>query len=222
MSYAKGKNFSFCHFWRPSWILAENEKLWISQKRYFNARWEIHTAVVVFYLPCNCFFSFKFWKLQVRNDSLWIFCRTSCGFSILLTTEVVPKIFLNLNVVGHLAVPVGWGSCLPRLAIFRFCYYWDLWLVTCTENEMKWNPPSCFKINLETKKIKITTNLLLVEVWGDLKWLQQHYQLHPHAQFDIVGGVRGKLYPHQRFPTNDFLWVGFISQTSRKSWSEGF
>ena len=24
--YAKGKNFNFCHFWRPSWILAENEK----------------------------------------------------------------------------------------------------------------------------------------------------------------------------------------------------
>ena len=40
------------------------------------------------------------------------------GFSILLTTEVIPKIFPNLNVVGHLAVPAGWGSCLPRLAIF--------------------------------------------------------------------------------------------------------
>ena len=42
----------------------------------------------------------------------------SCGFSILLTTEVVLKIFPNLNVVGHLAVPAGWGSCLLRLAIF--------------------------------------------------------------------------------------------------------
>ena len=28
-------------------------------------------------------------------------------------------IFPNLNVVGHLAVPAGWGSCLPRLAIFK-------------------------------------------------------------------------------------------------------
>ena len=46
-------------------------------------------------------------------------CRASRGFAILLTTEVVPKIFPNLNVVGHLAVPVGWGSCLPRLAIFE-------------------------------------------------------------------------------------------------------
>ena len=46
------------------------------------------------------------------------FCRTSCGFSILLTTEVVPKIFPNLNVVGHLVVPAGWGSCMLRLAIF--------------------------------------------------------------------------------------------------------
>ena len=40
------------------------------------------------------------------------------GFSILFTTEVVSKIFPNLNVVGHIAVPAGWGSCLPRLAIF--------------------------------------------------------------------------------------------------------
>ena len=37
------------------------------------------------------------------------------GFFIHLTTEVVPEIFPNLNVVGHLAVPVGWGSCLLRL-----------------------------------------------------------------------------------------------------------
>ena len=34
--------------------------------------------------------------------------------------EVVSKIFPNLNVVGHLAVPAVWGSCLPRLAIFYF------------------------------------------------------------------------------------------------------
>ena len=26
-SYAKGKNFSFRHFWRPSWILAENKTI---------------------------------------------------------------------------------------------------------------------------------------------------------------------------------------------------
>ena len=43
--------------------------------------------------------------------------------SLLLTTEVVPEIFPNLNVVGHLAVPVGWGSCLPRLAIFFFFFF---------------------------------------------------------------------------------------------------
>ena len=56
----------------------------------------------------------------VRNQSWPVnLLRTSCGFSILLTTEVVPKIFPNLNVVSHLAVPVGWGSCLPRLAIFE-------------------------------------------------------------------------------------------------------
>ena len=32
---------------------------------------------------------------------------TSRGFCILLTTEVVPKIFPNLNVVAHLDVPAG-------------------------------------------------------------------------------------------------------------------
>ena len=25
VSYGKGKNFNFRHFWRPSWILAENK-----------------------------------------------------------------------------------------------------------------------------------------------------------------------------------------------------
>ena len=32
MSCAKGKNFSFRHFRRPSWIFAENEKVSISRK----------------------------------------------------------------------------------------------------------------------------------------------------------------------------------------------
>ena len=44
--------------------------------------------------------------------------RTSHRFSILLTIEVVPNIFSNLNVVTHLVVPAGWGSCLLRRAIF--------------------------------------------------------------------------------------------------------
>ena len=42
-----------------------------------------------------------------------------------LTTEVVPKIFPIVNVVAHLVVPAGWGSCLPRLAIFRVRYQND-------------------------------------------------------------------------------------------------
>ena len=33
--------------------------------------------------------------------------------------DVVPKIFPYLNVIGHLPVPAGWGSCLPRLTIFN-------------------------------------------------------------------------------------------------------
>ena len=32
------------------------------------------------------------------------------GVCILLTTEVVPEIFPNLNVVAHLVVPMGWGA----------------------------------------------------------------------------------------------------------------
>ena len=50
------------------------------------------------------------WPVNLLYNISW--------FSVLLTTEVVPKIFPNLNVVCHLAVPAGWGSCLPRLAIF--------------------------------------------------------------------------------------------------------
>ena len=45
------------------------------------------------------------------------------GFCILLTTEVV---FPNLNVVAHVVIPAGWGSCSPRLAIFTFsCCAWN-------------------------------------------------------------------------------------------------
>ena len=45
---------------------------------------------------------------------------TFLGFFILLITEVVLKIFPNLNVVAHLVLLAGWGSCPPRLAIFSF------------------------------------------------------------------------------------------------------
>ena len=41
------------------------------------------------------------------------------GSLLLLTTEVIPKIFPDFNVVGHLAVHAGLGSRLPRLAIFN-------------------------------------------------------------------------------------------------------
>ena len=52
----------------------------------------------------------KSWPVNLLYNVSW-FLYTSYK-------EVVPKIFPNLNVVGHLAVPAGWGSCLPRLAIF--------------------------------------------------------------------------------------------------------
>ena len=32
VSYGKGNIYTFRHFWRPSWILAENEKVQISRK----------------------------------------------------------------------------------------------------------------------------------------------------------------------------------------------
>ena len=52
----------------------------------------------------------KSWPMNLLYNISWVLCTSS--------KEVVPKIFPNLNVVCHLAVPTGWGSCLPRLAIF--------------------------------------------------------------------------------------------------------
>ena len=50
---------------------------------------------------------FKCMKVLASDNISWV-----------LYTEVVAKIFPNLNVFVHLVVPVGWGSCLLRLAIF--------------------------------------------------------------------------------------------------------
>ena len=50
------------------------------------------------------------------------FVENLMGFLILLKTDVVGKIFPNLNVVCHLVVPAGWDSCLARLAIFIQCH----------------------------------------------------------------------------------------------------
>ena len=41
-------------------------------------------------------------------------------------------VFPNLNVVGHLTVPAGWGSYLPRLAIFHFISLFYEPAVVCT------------------------------------------------------------------------------------------
>ena len=52
----------------------------------------------------------KSWPVNLASDNiLWIL--------YLFTTEVVPKIFPNLNIVAHFVAPGGWGSCLSRLAI---------------------------------------------------------------------------------------------------------
>ena len=57
----------------------------------------------------------KSWPVNLTSDSC-------SGFCILVTTEFLPNIFPNLNVVAHLVIPAGWGSCPPRLAIFDVSY----------------------------------------------------------------------------------------------------
>ena len=64
----------------------------------FNAKKEFHHIKKALYLPYNCFFGFKIWKLLVRNYGLWIFCRTSWGFSMLLTK----KLFLRFSQISML------------------------------------------------------------------------------------------------------------------------
>ena len=80
----------------------------------FKVDWGHHTKMAIYLLyicPWNCV-SFP------SSSQKFLHLTTSHGLFILLTTEVVPKIFPNPNVVAHLVVPAGWGSCLPRLAIF--------------------------------------------------------------------------------------------------------
>ena len=36
-----------------------------------------------------------------------------------VTIDIDPWGFPNLNIVAHFADPVGWGSCMPRLATFE-------------------------------------------------------------------------------------------------------
>ena len=46
------------------------------------------------------------------SDVLWVLYTS--------LSEVVPQIFQKTNVVTHLVVPAGWGSCLLRLPIVIF------------------------------------------------------------------------------------------------------
>ena len=63
------------------------------------------------------------------------------GFCILLTTEVVPQIFPNLNGVADLVVPVGWGSCPPRLVIFIQLHILMYILFQCRPQQPPPQPP---------------------------------------------------------------------------------
>ena len=58
----------------------------------------------------------KSWPGNLSSDNISWILYTS------YRTEVVPKIFPNLNVVAHLVVPAGWGSYLQKLAIFSFFF----------------------------------------------------------------------------------------------------
>ena len=49
VSYAKGKNFNFRHFWRPSWILAEKKSVNISKTerdRAISSEFLTHMVVI--------------------------------------------------------------------------------------------------------------------------------------------------------------------------------
>ena len=39
--------------------------------------------------------------------------------------------FLNVNIVAHLVIPAGWGSCPPRQAILILCFHLDILLRYC-------------------------------------------------------------------------------------------
>ena len=81
-----------------------------------------HHAKTALYLPYNQFSVFRIWKQVVRNHGRWILHVTIfCGFCILFTTEVVPEIFPNFNVVAHLVVPAGWGLPCRGWLFFLLC-----------------------------------------------------------------------------------------------------
>ena len=54
----------------------------------------------------------KSWPVNPTSDILWILYNS-------YNLSFFHMIFPNLNVVEHLVLPAGWGSCLPMLAIFK-------------------------------------------------------------------------------------------------------
>ena len=46
--------------------------------------------------------------MKTTSKKSWPVNLTSDNILILLTTDVVPKIFPSLHVVAHLVLPVGW------------------------------------------------------------------------------------------------------------------
>ena len=59
---------------------------------------------------------FSYMKVPISDSLLWVL------YTSYKIIEIVSFIFQNLNIVAYLIVPVGWGSCLLRLAILLI--YW--------------------------------------------------------------------------------------------------
>ena len=95
---------------------------------------------------------------------------------MLLTTDVVPKIFPNLNVIGHLPVPAGWGSCLPRLTLFLVILNHTCVLVSCSystrcshpEHEYLPVPPFHSSLYKSSKHFGLSFAFDAPKIWNDL------------------------------------------------------
>ena len=144
------------------------------------------------YIPYNWFLGIKIWKQFVRNHGLSILHLTPfCDFCILLATEVVPKIFPNLNVVAHLVIPAGWGSCPPRLAIFKYPLGNETILYSL---KLTFQYSRCYKpqllIFIKQKMIEITLNCLRMEM--STGHLDNWHKQGRHRKF--TSGVLGSTY----------------------------
>ena len=79
VSYANRKNFNFRHFWRPSWILAENEKLYSSPVMlYIPRQWScfIYFSTFIVITFRTAMFSFRESYFRLVGPFNWGYTRT--------------------------------------------------------------------------------------------------------------------------------------------------